>query len=90
MYIVKVINIFINLPCRCVCFTGVMTMIKINFKVYNTGLLLTIVTRLYIRFPDCYELFYLLSYRTFRTMVLKKAAQELDNSLILEIRDDLY
>ena len=67
-----------------------MRMINMNFKVYNTGLLLTIVTRLYIRFPDCYKLFYLLSYRTFRTMVLKKAAQELDNSLILEIRDDLY
>ena len=52
MYIVKVINIFINLPYMCVCFTGVMRMIKINFKVYNTGLLLTIVTRLYIRYPD--------------------------------------
>ena len=32
-----------------------------------------------------YELFYPLSYTTFRTMVLKKTAQELDNSLILEL-----
>ena len=52
MYTVKVINIFINLPYVCVCLTGVMRMIKINFKVYNTELLLTIVTRLYIRSPD--------------------------------------
>ena len=52
MYTVKLINIFINLPYACVCLTGVMRMIKINFKVYNTQLLLTIVTRLYIRSPD--------------------------------------
>lgn len=52
MYTVKVINIFINLPYVCFYLTGVMRMIKINFKVYNTGLLLTIVTRLYIRSPD--------------------------------------
>ena len=51
MYTVKVINVLINLPYVCVCLTG-MRMIKINFKVYNTGLLLTIVTRLYIRSPD--------------------------------------
>ena len=31
-----------------------------------------------------------LSYGTFKTMVLKKAAQELDNSLKSEVRDDLY
>ena len=52
MYTVKVINIFINLPYVCFYLTGVMRMIKINFKVYNTELLLTIVTRLYIRSPD--------------------------------------
>ena len=34
--------------------------------------------------------FYPLSYGTFKTVVLKKAAQELDNSLISEIRDDLH
>ena len=34
--------------------------------------------------------FYPLSYGTFRSMVLKKATQELDNSLKSEIRDDLY
>ena len=47
---VKVINVFINLPYVCVYLTGMMRMIKMNFKVYNTGL--TIVTRLYIRSPD--------------------------------------
>ena len=52
MYTVKVINVFINLPYVCFYLTGVMRMIKINFKVYNTGLLLTIVTRLHIRYPD--------------------------------------
>lgn len=52
MYTVKVIKVFINLCYVCVCLTGMMRMIKINFKVYNTGLLLTIVTRLYIRPPD--------------------------------------
>lgn len=52
MYTVKVLNVFINLPYVCVCLTGMMSMIKINFKVYNTGLLLIIVTRLYIRSPD--------------------------------------
>ena len=52
MYTVKIINVFINLPYVCVCSTGLMRMIKINFKVYNTELLLTIVTRLYIRSPD--------------------------------------
>ena len=52
MYTVKVIKVFINLPYVCVCLTGVMRMSKINIKVYNTGLLLTIVTRLYIRSPD--------------------------------------
>ena len=51
MYTVKVINVFISLPYVCVHLTGIMRMIKINFKVYNTGLLLTIVTRLYIRSP---------------------------------------
>ena len=65
-------------------------MIKINFKVYNTGLLLTIVTRLTSDPQTHYEFFYPLSYGTFKTMVLKKAAQELDNSLKSEIRDDLY
>ena len=49
---VKVINLFIKLPYVCVCLTGAMRMIKINFKVYDTGLVLTIVTRLYIRSPD--------------------------------------
>ena len=49
---VKVINLFIKLPYVCVCLTGVMRMMKINFKVYNTGLLLTIVTRLNIGSPD--------------------------------------
>ena len=86
MYTVKVINTFINLPYMCVYLTGMMRMIKTNLKVYNTGL--TIVTRLYIR--SHYQLFYPLSYRTFRSMVLKKAAQQLGNSLISEIRDDLY
>ena len=52
MYTVKVINVFSNLLYVCVCLTWMMRMIKINFKVYNTGLLLTIVTRLYIRSPD--------------------------------------
>ena len=56
MYTVKVINVLINLPYVCVCLTG-MRMIKINFKVYNTGLLLTIVTRLYIRSPDVVRTF---------------------------------
>ena len=50
MYTVKVINVFINLPYVCFYLTGVMRMIKINFKVYNTGL--TVVTWLYIRSPD--------------------------------------
>ena len=49
---VKVINVFINLPYVCVYLTGMMRMIKINFKVYNTGLLLTIITRLNIGSPD--------------------------------------
>ena len=48
MDIVMVINIFIHLPYVCVYLTGLMRMIKIIFKVYNTQLL-TIVTRLYIR-----------------------------------------
>ena len=52
MYTVKVINVSINLPHVCICLTGVMRMIKINFKVYYTGLLLTLVTGLYIRSPD--------------------------------------
>ena len=52
MYTMKLINILINLPYVCVCLTGMMRMIKINFKVYNTGLLLTIVTRLNIGSPD--------------------------------------
>ena len=46
----KIINIFINLPYVCIYSTGMMRMIKINLKVYNTRL--TIVTRLYIRSPD--------------------------------------
>ena len=52
MYTLKLINVIINLPYVCVCLTGMMRMIKINFKVYNTGLLSTIVTRLHIRYPD--------------------------------------
>ena len=35
------------------------------------------------------KFFYPLSYGTFRSMVLKKAAQELDKFLKSEIRDDL-
>ena len=38
MYTMKVINIFINLPYVCIYLTGMMRMIKINLKVYNTGL----------------------------------------------------
>ena len=57
MYTVKVINVFINLPYVCFYLTGVMRMIKINFKVYNTGLLATIVTRLHIRYPDLVRTF---------------------------------
>ena len=52
MDIVMVINIFIHLPYVCVYLTGLMRMIKIIFKVYNTGLLLTIITRLNIGSPD--------------------------------------
>ena len=43
---VKVINVFINLPYVCVYLTEMKRMIKMNFKVYNTRLLLTIVIRL--------------------------------------------
>ena len=46
----KIINIFINLPYVRIYSTGMMRIIKINLKVYNTRL--TIVTRLYIRSPD--------------------------------------
>ena len=60
MYTVKVIKVFINLPYVCVCLTGLMRMSKINIKVYNTGLLLTIVTRLHIRYPDLLWTFFTL------------------------------
>ena len=57
MYTLKLINVIINLPYVCVCLTGMIRVIKINFKVYNTGLLATIVTRLHIRYPDLVQTF---------------------------------
>ena len=88
---VKVINLFIKLPYVCVCLTGAMRMIKINFKVYDTGLVLTIVTRLYIRSPDLLWTFFTLrAMEHSRPYFWKKAAQELDNSLKSEIRDVRY